>query len=64
MMRLESGASPSSGVNWPAMAWTKPAYSRERINAAGKMLLAAPEGVDDDEFEEALAVINNHRSSH
>jgi hypothetical protein len=53
-------------------AWVKPEYTREDINRAGKMLLsvrAAPEtGTEDDvdweEFQHALTVINNWRSSH
>lgn len=52
-----------------SMAWTRPKFSRERVNAAGKVLVAwaSTDEFDYDLFEEyqaALPVINNWRSSH
>jgi len=44
------------------MAWTEPAYSRERVNAAGKTYIDPSASVEDRGL--ALAVINNWRSSH
>jgi ppGpp synthetase/RelA/SpoT-type nucleotidyltranferase len=45
-----------------SMEWAEPTYSRTRVDAAGRTLLA--NDVSDDELDEALTVINNWRSSH
>ena len=49
-------------------AWVKPEYSREEINRAGKKILEFRDGAVEDmswhEFNDALGVINNWRSSH
>lgn len=42
--------------------WVVPAYSRGRVNAAGRILVGPP--VPSDEMDKALKVINNWRSSH
>ena len=44
------------------MAWTKPDYSRRRVDLAGETLMAALASREDREL--ALVVINNWRSSH
>lgn len=44
------------------MAWVTPLYSKERVKRAGASLLKPL--VSFDEFEEALQVLNNWRSSH
>jgi hypothetical protein len=48
--------------------WVKPEYSREEINRAGKKLLEFRDGGDEEmswhEFNHALGVMNNWRSSH
>ncbi len=52
------------------MAWTKPLYPREQVNAAAKIVLSVYEDghkwgpVEWDEYEIALAVVNNWRASH
>ena len=52
------------------MAWVKPEYSREEINAAGKLLVRVasdpdrPTDAELEGFDSALSVINNWRSSH
>jgi ppGpp synthetase/RelA/SpoT-type nucleotidyltranferase len=45
------------------MAWAKPEYSREKVNAAGNVLMGRPTRIKM-EFEEALIIINNWRASH
>jgi ppGpp synthetase/RelA/SpoT-type nucleotidyltranferase len=45
------------------MAWAKPEYSREKVNAAGNVLMARPTRIQM-EFQEALNIINNWRASH
>jgi ppGpp synthetase/RelA/SpoT-type nucleotidyltranferase len=45
------------------MAWAKPEYSREKVNAAGNVLMGRPTRIQM-EFEEALTIINNWRASH
>jgi hypothetical protein len=49
-------------------AWVKPDYTREEINRAGKKLLEFRDDIDGEmnwnEFDHALGVINNWRSSH
>ncbi|WP_080396094.1 RelA/SpoT domain-containing protein [Pseudomonas syringae] len=44
------------------MAWVTPLYSKERVKRAGATLF--DEDASDEEFEEALQVLNNWRSSH
>lgn len=44
------------------MGWTKRAYSREQVNAAGAALVHS--ATTADEMEHALLVINNWRASH
>jgi hypothetical protein len=44
------------------MAWTKPGYSRRRVDQAGETLMATLASREDREL--ALVVINNWRSSH
>jgi len=44
------------------MAWAKPQYNRGRVDAAGDTLLHPP--ISSDEYETALSVINNWRTSH
>lgn len=44
------------------MAWVTPLYSKERVKRAGSTLFN--ENATDEEFEEALQVLNNWRSSH
>ena len=49
------------------MAWTKPKYSRTQVNKAGQLLAADADKsgmADPDEWNQALAIINNWRSSH
>lgn len=46
------------------MAWAVPEYDPQQVNAAGKALGKMAFPVDTDEGLEALAVINNWRSSH
>lgn len=46
------------------MAWAVPQYSPQQVNAAGKALGQTAFPVTTDEGQEALAVINNWRSSH
>lgn len=44
------------------MAWVTPLYSKERVKKAGATLFN--DKATDDEFEEALQILNNWRSSH
>ncbi|TDV51134.1 RelA/SpoT family protein [Pseudomonas graminis] len=44
------------------MAWVVPLYSKEKVKRAGAMLFN--DDATDDEFEEALQILNNWRSSH
>jgi RelA/SpoT family protein len=53
------------------MAWVKPEFTREEINSAGKILVAARSlndhqflEFDWDRYDSALTIINNWRSSH
>lgn len=47
------------------MDWVSPAYSRSKVDSAGRMLSTAePELIGEDVWNEALAIINNWRSSH
>jgi hypothetical protein len=51
------------------VAWTKPQYSREQVNAAGKALVSYIKATAFEfelwqQFDAALPVINNWRSSH
>jgi hypothetical protein len=46
------------------MAWTKPDYSRRRVDQAGEFLMAPPLTIMREDYELALVVINNWRSSH
>lgn len=49
------------------MAWTEPKYSRTRVNQAGRFLATDADKsgkVSPEEWDEALVVINNWRSSH
>lgn len=49
------------------MAWTEPKYSRSRVDKAGQLLAADADrsgAVSPEEWNQALAVINNWRSSH
>jgi hypothetical protein len=55
--------------HWSPMAWTKLQYSREQVNAAGRALVAYLSNPTFEidlwsDFENALPVINNWRSSH
>ena len=43
------------------MAWAIPEYSREEVDRAGKAFAGL---TDPDEFDRALAIINNWRASH
>ena len=44
------------------MAWVTPQYSKKKVMKAGSTLF--DENATDDEFEEALIILNNWRSSH
>ncbi|WP_248744017.1 MULTISPECIES: RelA/SpoT domain-containing protein [unclassified Pseudomonas] len=44
------------------MAWVIPIYSKERVKRAGATLFN--ENATDEEYEEALQILNNWRSSH
>ncbi|WP_158260145.1 MULTISPECIES: RelA/SpoT domain-containing protein [Pseudomonas] len=44
------------------MAWVTPLYSKERVKKAGITLFN--DNATDDEYEEALQILNNWRSSH
>ena len=44
------------------MAWVTPQYSKKKVMRAGSTLF--DENASDEEFEEALVVLNNWRSSH
>ena len=49
------------------MAWTKPKYSRSRVDKAGRLLASDADksgSASAEEWNQALAVINNWRSSH
>lgn len=49
------------------MAWTEPKYSRSRVDKAGQLLAADADrsgAASPEEWNQALAVINNWRSSH
>jgi ppGpp synthetase/RelA/SpoT-type nucleotidyltranferase len=46
-----------------ATNWTVPEFSPQEINQAGRMLVDIAD-IDYDDYEWALRVINNHRSSH
>ena len=56
------------------MSWTQPQFSRGKVDAAGRLLAHSPvwlDAIDDDDvdidaqsLEDALAIINNWRSSH
>jgi len=52
----------STRVGYATMAWTEPAYSRSRVNQAGRTLVDP--AARTQERAEALIVINNWRSSH
>jgi hypothetical protein len=59
----------TSQSHWPAMAWTKPLFTREKANVAARALVAydALPNFDVDAYaayERALPIINNWRSSH
>lgn len=47
-----------------ATNWTKPHYSAQDINKAGRMLAGGVEDFEFDKYDWALSVINNFRSSH
>jgi ppGpp synthetase/RelA/SpoT-type nucleotidyltranferase len=58
---------PSSNLNSAEsrkdkMAWVTPLYSKERVKRAGVTLFN--DNATDDEYEEALQILNNWRSSH
>ncbi len=44
------------------MAWAKPEYTREKVNAAGKTLISGP--TQKLSMDEAFLIINNWRTSH
>src|SRR5712692_9790878 len=44
------------------MAWTKPLFKKGEVDRAGQMLISGAAGTE--EWDPALAVINNWRSSH
>lgn len=46
------------------MGWTRPEYSRQQVDAAGRILVDDALVDDIDEYVSALGVINNWRSSH
>jgi hypothetical protein len=49
------------------MAWATPQFSRARVDAAGKFLtdpMAAPAGQLQQQYDEALTIVNNWRASH
>ena len=49
------------------MAWTEPKYSRSRVDKAGRLLASDADksgSASPEEWNQALAVINNWRSSH
>jgi len=46
------------------MDWVSPQYSRSRVDRAGALLASDFVDVDFDEYDDALTVINNWRSSH
>ena len=50
-----------------AMAWTEPEYSREEINASGKMLVKSILDMELDEWDKyyrAIDIINHYRACH
>src|SRR5438128_2451375 len=50
-------------VSWPSdMPWATLQYTKSQIDAAGAVLVDPD--ADDDDFDDALIVINNWRSSH
>ena len=46
------------------MDWVSPQYSRSRVDRAGSILASDLVDIDFDEYDDALTVINNWRSSH
>lgn len=49
------------------MAWTEPKYSRSQVDKAGQLLAEdadKSDAVSPEEWDQALAIINNWRSSH
>lgn len=46
------------------MAWAKPQHTRGKVDAAGEFFAHSPGVVLKEEFDQALAIINNWRSSH
>jgi hypothetical protein len=47
------------------MAWTKPQYAHHQVDNAGDVLIKPiPEGMDFLDYNYALEIINNWRSSH
>ena len=44
------------------MAWVTPLYSKERVKKAGVTLFN--DNATDEEYEDALQILNNWRSSH
>jgi len=46
------------------MGWTRPEYSREEVDAAGRILVDDALVEEIEEYRRALGVINNWRSSH
>jgi hypothetical protein len=53
---------PRAGDSGVPLFWSKPEFTRAQVNAAGRVLATAPS--DAEELDEALAIINNWRSSH
>jgi hypothetical protein len=58
----QSARDVAEGLAWDSMAWAAPAYSKTRVDLAGRELLDHQISREDREL--ALAVINNWRSSH
>jgi len=55
-------ASSDSRIEWPLMVWASPAYSRTKVDQAGRTYIDP--SATREERELALTVISNWRSSH
>ena len=61
-LELEWNVESEAKAETDDMDWVKPLYSRNKVDEAGSILVA-PE-ISYDEYNDALAVINNWRSAH
>jgi Region found in RelA / SpoT proteins len=58
------GKWPDGDLIWPDMAWAKPQYSKGQVDKAGQTLIEPLGPLYPVNWEEALQIINNWRSSH